>query len=111
MLKKFWPLICTVNELGDFGANEVKKFIVNRERKLKALNVAENNLTDNAAKDFAAALKHSNCKLESLDLQGNKFTDNAAKDFAEALKHSNCKLSLNVHWQRSEGVRCSTSAR
>ncbi|XP_067022321.1 NLR family CARD domain-containing protein 3-like [Acropora muricata] len=80
------------NQLGDFGANEVKKFIVNRKRKLKALNVAGNNLTDNAAKDFAAALKHSNCKLESLDLSGNKFTDNAAKDFAAALKHSNCKL-------------------
>ncbi|XP_044179383.1 NACHT, LRR and PYD domains-containing protein 14-like [Acropora millepora] len=88
------------NQLGDFGANEVKKFIVNRERKLKALNVAENNLTDNAAKDFAAALKHSNCKLESLDLSDdrftefsdNEFTDNAAKEFAAVLKHSNCKL-------------------
>ena len=80
------------NELGDFGANEVKKFIVNRERKLQRLNLAQNNLTDNAAKDFAAALKHSNCKLESLGLGGNKFTDNAGKDFAAALKHSNCKL-------------------
>ena len=80
------------NQLGDFGANEVKKFIVNRERKLKGLNVADNNLTDNAAKDFAAVLKHSNCNLESLDLSYNKFTDNAAKDFAAALKHSNCKL-------------------
>ena len=36
---------------GDFGANKVKKFIVNRERKLKELNVTDNNLTDNAAKD------------------------------------------------------------
>ena len=36
------------NNLGDFGANEVKKFIVNRERKLKELNVGENNLTDKA---------------------------------------------------------------
>ncbi|XP_044179253.1 nucleotide-binding oligomerization domain-containing protein 1-like [Acropora millepora] len=80
------------NQLGDFGANEVKKFIVNRERKLKWLNVAHNNLTDNAAKDFAAALKHSNCKLESLDLGLNNLTDNAAKEFAAALEHSNCKL-------------------
>ena len=82
----------SVNRFGDFGANEVKKFIVNRECKLKALIAGENNLTDNAAKDFAAALKHSNCKLEYLDLQGNKLTDNAAKDFAEALQQSNCKL-------------------
>ena len=80
------------NELGDLGANEVKKFIVNRERKLKWLNLSENKFTDNAAKDFAAALKHSNCKLKSLDLRDNKFTDKAAKDFAAALKHSNCKL-------------------
>jgi len=80
------------NELGDFGANEVKKFIVNRERKLQRLNLGQNNLTDNAAKDFAAALKHSNCKLESLLLIGNRFTDNAATAFAAALKHSNCKL-------------------
>ena len=80
------------NQLGDLGANEVKKFIVNRKRKLKELNLSSNNLTDNAAKDFAAALKHSNCKLETLDLSGNNFTDNAAKDFAAALEHSNCKL-------------------
>ena len=80
------------NQLGDFGANEVKKFIVNRERKLQRLNLARNNLTDNAAKDFAAALKHNNCKLKSFDLSNNKFTDKAAKDFAAALKHSNCKL-------------------
>ena len=80
------------NQLGDLGANEVKKFIVNRERKLKWLKLSFNNFTDNAAKDFAAALKHSNCKLESLDLRGNKLTDNAAKDLGEALKHSNCKL-------------------
>ncbi|XP_044173456.1 nucleotide-binding oligomerization domain-containing protein 1-like [Acropora millepora] len=79
------------NKLGDFGANEVKKFIVNRERKLQWLNLMRNNLTDNAAKDFAAGLKHSNCKLESLYLSGD-LTDNAAKDFAAALKHSNCKL-------------------
>ncbi|XP_015773345.1 PREDICTED: nucleotide-binding oligomerization domain-containing protein 2-like [Acropora digitifera] len=75
------------NQFGDFGANKVKKFIVNRERKLQQLNLAQNNLTDNAAKDFAAALKHNNCKLKSLN-----FTDNAAKDLAAALKHSNCKL-------------------
>ena len=80
------------NQLGEFGANEVKNFIVNRERKLKELMVIDNQLTDNAAKDFAAALKHSNCKLEFLDLNQNNFTDNAAKDFAAALKHSNCKL-------------------
>ena len=80
------------NQLGDLGANEVKKFIVNRERKVKELNLTRTNLTDNAAKDFAAALKHSNCKLETLDLSYNNFTDNAAKDFAAALKHSNCKL-------------------
>ena len=80
------------NQLGDLGANEVKKFIVNRERKLKELDLTSNNLTDNAAKDFAAALQHSNCKLEKLWLSHNRFTDNAAKDFAAALKHSNCKL-------------------
>ena len=51
--------------MGDLGAKEVKKFIVNRERKLQQLNLRNCNLTDNAAKDFAAALKHSNCKLES----------------------------------------------
>ena len=101
------------NQLGELGANEVKKFIVNRERKLQQLNLLECNLTDNAAKDFAAALKHSNCKLESLDLSFNKFTDNAAKDFASALKHSNCKLeSLHLRKQlqrqRSERFRCST---
>ena len=82
------------NQFVDFGANEVKKFIVNRERKLQWLNLAQNNLTDNAAKDFAAALKHNNCKLKSLNLAQNNLTDNAAKDFASALKHSNCKLEL-----------------
>ena len=81
------------NQLGDLGANEVKKFIFNRERKVKKLDLSGNNLTDNAAKDFAAALKHSNyCKLESLDLSNNNVTDNAAKNFAAALEHSNCKL-------------------
>ena len=80
------------NQLGDLGANEVKKFIFNRERKVKTLDLAGNNLTDNAAKDFASALKHSNCKLETLALHDNKLTDNAAKDFAAALEHSNCKL-------------------
>ena len=80
------------NQLGDLGANEVKKFIVNKERKVKTLDLAGNNVTDNAAKDFAAALEHSNCKLETLILSDNNFTDNAAKDFAAALKHSNCKL-------------------
>ena len=80
------------NQLGDLGANEVKKFIVNRERELKTLDLIDNNLTDNAAKDFAAALEHSNCTLKELYLSCNNFTDNAAKDFAAALKHSNCKL-------------------
>ena len=80
------------NELGDLGANEVKKIVVNKERKLQSLDLCGNGFTDNAAKDFAAALKHSNCKLESLDLRNNNLTDNAAKDFAAALMHSNCKL-------------------
>ena len=80
------------NSLGDLGANEVKKFLVHRGRKLQSLNLSLNRFTDSAAKDFAAALKHSNSKLESLELRGNKFTDNAAKDFAAALEHSNCKL-------------------
>ena len=80
------------NALGDLSANEVKKFIINRERKLKWLDLSYDNLTDNAAKDVAAALKHNNCKLESLYLVDNNLTDNAAKDLGEALKHSNCKL-------------------
>ena len=80
------------NDLRDLGANEVKKFIVNRERKLKCLNLSVNKLTDNAAKDLGEALKQSNCKLESLNLSVNNLTDNAAKDLGEALKHSNCKL-------------------
>ena len=80
------------NQLGDLGANEVKKFIVNRERKLKKLDLGGNNLTDKAATDFAAALKHSNCNLETLHLSCNNLTDNAAKDFAATLEHSNCKL-------------------
>ena len=79
------------NKLGDLGANEVKKIIVNWERKLKGLDLSHNNFTDNAAKDFAAALQHRNCKLETLYLR-EKFTDDAAKDFAAALQHSNCKL-------------------
>ena len=80
------------NWFGDLGANEVKKFIINRQRKLKWLDLRSNKLTDNAAKDLGEALKHSNCKLESLNLTFNKLTDNAAKDLGEALKHSNCKL-------------------
>ena len=83
----------TFNQLGDLGANEVKKFIVNRERNVKTLDLGRNYLTDNAAKHFAAALEHSNCKLETLYLGNNNFTDNAAKDFASALEHSNCKLA------------------
>ena len=117
------------NGLGDLSASQVKKFIVDRERKqwsrirhnltdnaakesfaaalmhnnckLKSLDLSYNNFADNAAKDFAAALEHSNCKLESLDLSWNKFTDNAAKDFAAALQHSNCKLkSLNLSFNK-----------
>ena len=80
------------NALGDLSANEVKKFIINRERKLKWLDLRYDNLTDNAAKDLGEALKHNNCKLESLDLSENNLTDNAAKDLGEALKHNNCKL-------------------
>ena len=91
----FFLDLCS-NELGDLGANEVKNFIVNRERKLKELNLRRNNFTDKAAEDFAAALKHSNCKLQSLGLTLNKFSDIAAKDFAAALKHSNCKLQSLV---------------
>ena len=82
----------TFNALGDSGANKVKKFIINRERKLKFLNLRRTKLTDHAAKDLAEALKHSNCKLKSLDLSANNFTDDAANDLGEALKHSNCKL-------------------
>ena len=89
----------TNNQLGDLGANKVKEFIVDRERKVKWLYLSHNKLTYNAAKDIAAALKHSNCKLESLDLRNNKLTDNAAKDLGEALKHSNCKLeSLDLSY-------------
>jgi len=80
------------NELADLGGNEVKKFIVNRRRKVKWLDLSNNNLSDNAAKKFAAALKHSNCTLELLHLKGNKFTDNIVKDFAAALTHCNCRL-------------------
>ena len=80
------------NGFGDLGANELKKFIVNKQRKLKWLYLDRNNFTDNAAKDLAAALKHSNCELEKLHLSENNFTDNAATYFAGALKHSNCKL-------------------
>ncbi|XP_067034790.1 nucleotide-binding oligomerization domain-containing protein 1-like [Acropora muricata] len=80
------------NTLGDLGANEVKKFVVNREHKLKWLQLGDNDFTDSAAKDFAASLNHCNCELEALYLQHNNFTDNAAKDFAAALKRSNCKL-------------------
>ena len=80
------------NDLRGLGATELKKVIVDRERKLKWLGLCNNCLTDNAAKDFAEALKHSNCKLESLDLSNNNFTDNAAKDLGEALKQGNCIL-------------------
>ncbi|XP_044169603.1 uncharacterized protein LOC122953694 [Acropora millepora] len=48
-----------LNRFGELGSNEVKKFIVNRERKLQQLNLCKCNLTDNAAKDFAGALRHN----------------------------------------------------
>ena len=87
------------NVLGELGANEVKKIMVNRECKLKWLDLIHSNLTDNAAKNLGEALKHSNCKLESLALSYNNFTDNAAKDLGEALTHSNCKLeSLHLSY-------------
>ena len=82
----------SANHSGDLSANEVEKFLVHGEHKLKLLQLHSNEFTDNAAKVFAAALKHINCKLESLYLSRNKFTDNAAKEFAAALQHSNCKL-------------------
>ena len=80
------------HDFQDWGAKEVKKFIVNGERKLKILGLGENDLTDNAVEDLAAALKHNNCNLEMLNLSCNNLTDKAAKDLAAALKHSNCKL-------------------
>ena len=104
----------SLSEVGDLGANELRRFIVNRERKLKWLNLSGNNLTDKAAKNFAAALKHSNCKLTSLVLTHNNLTDDAAKYFAAALKHSNCKLeSLNLFANNftEEGRKCLTDAK
>ncbi|XP_044168887.1 nucleotide-binding oligomerization domain-containing protein 2-like [Acropora millepora] len=90
----------SINQLGDLGANEVKKFIVDRERKVKdnckleTLDLSNNNFTDNAAKDFAAALKHSNCKLETLDLSGNNFTKEGRRYLTDAERQSNCRVSL-----------------
>ena len=99
--EKFSFIDLSSNSLGDLSANEVEKFLVHGEHKLKVLLLSCNEFTDNAAKEFAAALKHSNCKLESLDLGYNKFTDNAAKDFAAALEHSNCKLeSLDLGYNK-----------
>ncbi|XP_044177893.1 nucleotide-binding oligomerization domain-containing protein 2-like [Acropora millepora] len=84
------------NSLGDLGANEVKKFIVHRGRKLQSLDLSRNNFTDSAAKDFAAALKHSNCKLESLDLiLINNFTAEGRQYLTDAGKQSNCKVILS----------------
>ena len=94
----------SLNQLGDLGANKVKKFIVKSNCKLKSLDLGDSNLTDNTAMDFAAALKNRNCKLESLDLGGNNFTDNAAKAFAAALRHRNCKLkSLDLSYNNFTG--------
>ena len=89
------------NQLRDLGANEVRKIIVKRERKLKHLDLSHNNFTDNAAKDLGEALKHSNCKLKKLYLVSSNLTDNAAKDLGEALKHSNCKLE-SLHLSRNK---------
>ena len=89
------------NALGDLGANEVKKFIVNRERNLKCLSLSYNNFTSHAAKELGEALKHSNCKLESLDLSFTNFTDIAAQYLGEALKHSNCNLK-SLHLSRNK---------
>ena len=103
----------SANEFGDWGAKEVKNFIVNRERRLKLLNLGGNNFTDKAAEDLAAALKHSNCKLKWLNLSFNNFTDKAAKDLAAALKHSNCKLEslqLNNNKFTKEGRQYLTHA-
>ncbi|XP_015776650.1 PREDICTED: nucleotide-binding oligomerization domain-containing protein 2-like isoform X1 [Acropora digitifera] len=82
----------SLSEFGDLGANEVKKFIVNRERKLKWLNLRRNNFTDKAAKDLAAALKHSNCKLEYLDLRVINFSKKGRQYLTDAAEHSNCKV-------------------
>ena len=80
------------SEFGDLGAKEVKKFIVNRERKLKWLNLRGNNFTDKAANDLAAALKHSNCKLEYLDLRVINFSKKGQQYLTDAAEHSNCKV-------------------
>ncbi|XP_029190589.2 protein NLRC5-like [Acropora millepora] len=80
------------SEFGDLGANEVKKFIVNRERKLKWLNLRSNKFTDKAAKDLAAALMHSNCKLEYLDLRVINFSKKGRQYLTDAAEHSNCKV-------------------
>ena len=82
----------SLSEFGDLGANEVKKFIVNRERKLKWLNLRRNNFTDKAAKDLAAALKHGNCKLEYLDLRVINFSKKGRQYLTDAAEHSNCKV-------------------
>ncbi|XP_044177895.1 nucleotide-binding oligomerization domain-containing protein 2-like [Acropora millepora] len=89
------------NSLGDLGANEVKKFIVHRGRKLQSLDLSRNKFTDSAAKDFAAALKHSNCKLESLNLKllvlsRRNFTPKASKYLTDAEKKSNCEVLLPI---------------
>ncbi|XP_044178826.1 nucleotide-binding oligomerization domain-containing protein 2-like [Acropora millepora] len=87
----------SANRSGDLSANEVEKFLVHGEHKLKLLQLSSNEFTDNAAKEFAAALKHSNCKLESLDLKlldlsDNKFTEEGRKYLTDAGKQSNCEV-------------------
>ena len=102
-----------MNALGDLGANEVKKFIVNRERKLIYLNLSLNYMTDKAAKDLGEALKHRHCKLKSLNLRGNNLTDIAAKVLGKALKDGNCKLeSLDLRGNnlKEEGKQYLTDA-
>ena len=78
--------------LGDLDANEVKKFIVNRQCKLRLLHLSLNFFTDKVAEDFAEVLTGSSCELRSFSLNENKLTDKGAEDLAGALKHSNCKL-------------------
>ena len=80
------------NKFCDLGAKEVKKFIVNRERKTKWLNLRRNNFTDNAAEDLAAALRHSNCKLEYLDLRVINFSEEGRQYLTDAAERSNCKV-------------------
>ena len=77
-----------------WGQKKWKKFIVNRERKLKQLNLRNNDFTDIAAEDLAAALEHSNCKLEHLDLSAINFSKKGRQYLTDAAERSNCKVLL-----------------